>query len=103
MRTLWTTAVVGAMLLASVRVGPARAEAPSANVSVQDPFLQAVAPVQTERQKQIASDTAKLVKLATELKTDMDKTSKNEMSLDVIRKADEIEKLAHDLKLRMKG
>lgn len=56
-----------------------------------------------DRQKKIAADTAKLLELATELKTDVDKTSKDQMSLDVIRKADEIEKLAHDLKLRMKG
>jgi hypothetical protein len=56
-----------------------------------------------ERQKKIIDDTAKLLQLATELKTDVDKTTKEEMSLDVIRKADEIERLAHDVKQRMKG
>ena len=56
-----------------------------------------------ERQKKIAEDTTKLLQLATELKTDVDKTTKDEMSLDVIRKADEIERLAHDVKQRMKG
>jgi hypothetical protein len=56
-----------------------------------------------ERQKKIIDDTAKLLQLATELKTDVDKTNKDEMSLDVIRKADEIERLAHDVKQRMKG
>jgi hypothetical protein len=57
----------------------------------------------TERQKKIIEDTTRLLQLATELKANVDKTTKDEMSLDVIRKADEIEKLAHDVKQRMKG
>jgi hypothetical protein len=57
----------------------------------------------TERQKKLVADTEKLLALATELKTDVDKTNKNILSLDVIKKADEIEKLAHSVKERMKG
>ena len=45
----------------------------------------------------------KLLALATELKTDVDKTNQNILSMDVIKKADEIEKLAHSVKERMKG
>jgi len=56
-----------------------------------------------DRQKQLVSDTQKLLALATELKADVDKTNKDTMSLDVIRKADEIEKLAHSVKEKMKG
>jgi hypothetical protein len=59
--------------------------------------------IANERQKKIVDDTARLLQLATELKTDVDKSTKDELSLDVIRKADEIEKLAHDVKQRMKG
>ncbi len=55
-----------------------------------------------ERKKQIAEDSAKLLKLATELKTEVDKTTKDTLSLGVIRKADEIEKLAHNVKQKMK-
>jgi len=55
-----------------------------------------------ERKKQIAEDSAKLLKLATELKTEVDKTTKDTLSLTVIRKADEIEKLAHGVKEKMK-
>jgi hypothetical protein len=55
-----------------------------------------------ERKKQIASDCAKLLKLATAMKSEVDKTSKDTLSLEVIRKADEIEKLAHDVKDKMK-
>jgi nitric oxide reductase activation protein len=59
--------------------------------------------IQSERQKRIVDDTAKLLQLANELKIDVDKSSKDELSLDVVRKADEIERLAHEVKLRMKG
>ena len=55
-----------------------------------------------ERKKQIADDTAKLLKLAASLKEEVDKTSKDTLSLDVIRKADEIERLAHIVKEKMK-
>jgi len=55
-----------------------------------------------ERKKQIADDSAKILKLATELKSEVDNTSKDTLSLSVIRKADEIEKLAHGVKVKMK-
>ena len=55
-----------------------------------------------ERKKQIADDSAKLLKLATDLKAEVDKTSKDTLSLNVIRKADEIERLAHNVKEKMK-
>jgi len=56
----------------------------------------------TERQKQLIADTQKLLSLANELKADVDKSSKDTLSLDVVRKADEIEKLAHNVKEKMK-
>ncbi|MGA8729251.1 MAG: hypothetical protein WB608_10915 [Terracidiphilus sp.] len=55
-----------------------------------------------ERKKQISDDSAKLLKLAADLKTEVDKTARDTLSLNVIRKADEIEKLAHDVKEKMK-
>ena len=54
------------------------------------------------RKKQIADDTARLLQLATELKAEADKTNKETLSLNIIRKADTIEKLAHDVKEKMK-
>ena len=60
-----------------------------------------VAPNQ-ERKKQISDDSARLLKLATDLKAEVDKTTKDTLSLSVIRKADEIEKLAHNVKEKMK-
>jgi hypothetical protein len=55
-----------------------------------------------DRKKQIAEDSAKLLKLATALKTEVDKTTLDTLSLTVIRKADEIEKLAHSIREKMK-
>ena len=55
-----------------------------------------------ERKRQIADDSARLLKLATDLKAEVDKTSKDTLSLGVIRKAEEIEKLAHSVKEKMK-
>ena len=56
-----------------------------------------------DRQKQLVLDTQRLLALANELKLDVDKSNKDTLSLDVIRKADEIEKLAHSVKEKMKG
>ena len=56
----------------------------------------------TERKRQIAEDSANLLKLATELKNEVDKTNKDMLSITVIRKADAIEKLARQVKEKMK-
>jgi hypothetical protein len=58
--------------------------------------------VNAERKKIIAEESALLLKLATDLKTEVDKTNKDQLSLTVIRKAEIIEKLAHDVKEKMK-
>lgn len=55
------------------------------------------------RQQEIKKDTDKLLELATELKQYVDKTNENIISLDVIKKAEQIEKLAHNVKDKMKG
>jgi ADP-ribosylglycohydrolase len=55
-----------------------------------------------ERKKQLSDDSAKLLTLAMALKAEVDKTNKDMLSLNVIRKADEIEKLAHNVKEKMK-
>jgi hypothetical protein len=55
-----------------------------------------------ERRKQISDDSAKLLTLAMALKAEVDKTNKDTLSLNVIRKADEIEKLARSVKDKMK-
>lgn len=56
-----------------------------------------------QRQTNLQKDTDRLLQLATELKQYVDKTNEHTMSLDVIKKADEIEKLAKSVKEKMKG
>ena len=56
-----------------------------------------------QRQAELKRDTDKLLKLSTELKDYVDKTNENLLSLEVIKKADEIEKLAHSVKSKMRG
>lgn len=58
--------------------------------------------VNAERKRQIADDTTRLLRMALDLKLEVDKTNKDTLSLDVIRKADAIEKLARDVKEKMK-
>ncbi len=56
-----------------------------------------------ERQAQLQRDTDNLLKLANELKQSVDKSNENTLSLDVVKKAEEIEKLAHSVKEKMKA
>ena len=56
-----------------------------------------------ERQADLKRDTEKLLKLANELKESVDKTTEGTLSLDVVKKAEEIEKLARSVKGKMKG
>jgi uncharacterized protein YlxW (UPF0749 family) len=55
-----------------------------------------------QRQAEIRQDTQKLFQLATDLKAAVEKTDENVMSLDVIKKAEEVEKLAKKVKEKMK-
>ncbi len=57
----------------------------------------ATSPV-SERQKKLEADTDKLLALATDLKKSVDKTNKDILSVDVVKKAEEIEKLARSMK-----
>jgi hypothetical protein len=56
-----------------------------------------------QRQAELKRDTEKLLKLSTELKDYVDKTNENVLSLDVVKKAEEIEKLAHSVRVKMRG
>ena len=56
-----------------------------------------------QRQQELKRDTEKLLKLSTELKDYVDKTNENVLSLEVLKKAEEIEKLAHSVRTKMRG
>jgi len=56
-----------------------------------------------ERQKRLVEDMDKLLVLTTALKEQVDQSNKDILSVDMIKKAEEIEKLAHSVKERIKG
>jgi hypothetical protein len=81
-------------------VNPPMADEDDAHNRVADEMAKKAA---KERVAALKSDTDKLLKLSIELKAYVDKSNENVLSLDVIRKADEIEKLAKSVKDKMKG
>ena len=56
-----------------------------------------------DRVAALKNDTDKLLKLTTELKSYVDKSDENVLSVDVVKKAEQIEKLAKSVKDKMKG
>jgi hypothetical protein len=56
-----------------------------------------------QRHEELKESTDKLLELAEQLKEYVDKTDENMLSLDVIKKAEEIEKLAKRVREKMKG
>jgi nitric oxide reductase activation protein len=56
-----------------------------------------------ERHENLKRDADKLLQLATELKLYVDKTNDQTLSLDVVKKAEEIEKLSRSVQKKMRG
>src|SRR5438270_4789097 len=56
-----------------------------------------------QRHENIKKDTDKLLELSTQLKQYVDQSNENLLSIDVVRKAEEIEKLARSVKDKMKS
>jgi hypothetical protein len=73
----------------------------SASVARQEQMRAHIA--QDERHKRMIDDADKLLELVTELKSDVDKSTKYETSVAAIKKAAEIEKLARDVRERMRN
>jgi hypothetical protein len=93
--------------------GQAQSEPPPAAVNSSSP-ANAPAPVPEQqakqqtydaadkRKRQISEDCANLLKLANGLKAEVDKTTKDTLSMTVVRRAGEVEQLAHKMKDEMK-
>ncbi|MGD1023992.1 MAG: hypothetical protein ABR880_14495 [Candidatus Sulfotelmatobacter sp.] len=78
--------------------------APTADDETRDRISRELAKrINLQRQAALKADTDKLVKLAGELKEYVDKSNENVLSVEVLKKAEEIEKLAHSVKDKMKG
>jgi hypothetical protein len=60
------------------------------------------APADDQRRKQISVDSTQLLAMAVDLKAEVDRTNKDTLSINVIRKADAIEKLAKTVKEKIK-
>lgn len=58
---------------------------------------------QAERVKEMKRDTERLLELATELKQEVDRSGDHTLSLTAMKKAEQIEKLAHSVKTKMRG
>jgi len=56
----------------------------------------------TERKRQIDSDSDLLLKLTSEVKADLDKDPANASSPDLLKKLEEIQRLAHSVQVKMK-
>ncbi len=56
-----------------------------------------------ERYKNLKRDSEKLLELATELKQQVDKSNENVLSIDVMKKCEQIEKLAKSVRTKMQG
>jgi predicted metalloenzyme YecM len=74
---------------------PAIAQDSSQKMSPQELRIQ-------QSKKQLTEDTAKLLQLANELKVEMDKSTKDTLSLSVVKKAEQVEKMAHRVRDEMK-
>ena len=57
----------------------------------------------SERQKQLVADTEKLFQLAQQLRDEVAKSNKDQLSVPVVKKSEEIEKLARSVKDKMRG
>jgi hypothetical protein len=58
--------------------------------------------INLQRQKEMASEIATLIELAHQLKTETDKGTPDTLSILEIRKAEQIEKLAHSIQHKMR-
>ena len=75
---------------------------PPTSQAEKDMHQQQLKEANKKRQQDLKNDTDKLFQLATELKEAVDKTNENMLSLEVVRKADEVEKLAKRVREKMK-
>lgn len=98
-------AVVAIVLCAGLLGGRAQSASSSAGpagapAQLSAPLQKSTAgsPAEDAQKQEIARQCADLLKLATELKTEVDKTTRNELSVTVVRKASQIEKLARKVR-----
>ncbi len=75
-------------------------EEPSINARMQEQLADRR---NSDRQKQLVADTEKLFALAEQLRNEVAKSNKDQLSVPVVKKSEEIEKLARAVKEKMRG
>lgn len=115
-KAAWLCLLAGVIALAvvvrpGVREGTAQTAAQAEEKSTQSTSAQAAtaespmkqeihASASDDRKKQIADESASLLILANSLKAEVDKTTKDTLSVTVVREAGEIERLAHKMRTK---
>ena len=93
--------VLGALLLSVGRFGGISAQLSSPYAQALDQAKEA-RELRVQRQKQLIAESDKLLEFSSDLKKQIDNTSPDHLSVDSLRTAAEIEKLAHRLHQQMK-
>lgn len=75
---------------------------PQTGNPVKQTRLQKAAAADNDRRKQMSDESTQLLAMAVALKAEVDKTNKDVLSVNVIRKADEIQRLARTVKERIR-
>jgi hypothetical protein len=88
-----------AVLPSAPQVGPPQVQQSQAEKDMMD---RQIKELNKKRQQDMRDDAEKLFQLATELKAAVEKSNENLLSLEVVRKAEELEKLAHRVREKMK-
>lgn len=96
-RSILSLAVMSAAL-STFAQAPAVSPTPSVQNGASPDISKKLLTPSEQRQQQLAADTARLQILAEQLKVEMDKSTKDTLSLSVVKKASEVEKLAHKVR-----
>jgi uncharacterized protein YlxW (UPF0749 family) len=94
--------IAGLLIAVAGSIAVAQFVPPPPSQAEKDMHAQQRKEANKKRQQDLKNDTDKLFQLATELKAAVDKTNENMLSLEVVRKADEVEKLAKRVREKMK-
>jgi type VI protein secretion system component VasF len=78
---------------------PEKTASTHAPAAVQQPTPPAANADEEARKQEIASECSDLLKMAKDLKAEVDKSTKDTLSVTVVRKASEIEQLAHRVRI----
>jgi hypothetical protein len=93
--------VLGALLLTVGRFGVISAQWSSPAAQALDQ-AKAANELRIQRQKQLVAESDKLLELSADLKKQIDNSAPDRLSVDSLKEAAEIEKLAHKLHQQMK-